>query len=78
MKSVSLKIEDKIFTETEKVLSDMKISRNRYINEAIEHYNQVNQRKLLESRLRQESKIVKKDSMSVLGDFEAIDYNESV
>jgi len=75
MKSVSLKLDDKIFSETEKILSEMKISRNRYINEAIDHYNWVNQRRILQTKLEQESKIVKEDSMKVLGDFEAIDYD---
>ncbi len=41
MKTVSLKIEDSIFGETEKILSRISISRNRYINEAIEYYNKI-------------------------------------
>lgn len=41
MKSVSLKIDDSIFTETEKILSSLKTSRNRYINEALENYNKL-------------------------------------
>ena len=38
MKTVSLKIDDSIFGETEKILSRISIPRNRYINEAIEYY----------------------------------------
>ena len=78
MKSVSLKIDERLFTDTEKVLSEMKISRNRYINEAIDYYNRANQRRILETILKQESEIVKKDSMSALGDFEDIDNDQSV
>ena len=40
MKTVSLKIEETIFEETEKILSKIKKPRNRYINEAIAFYTQ--------------------------------------
>lgn len=74
MKTVSLKIDDSIFGETEKILSKIKKSRNRYINEAIEYYNRMQRRALLEKKLKKESELVKKDSMTVLKDFEEIDY----
>jgi len=74
MKTVSLKIDDSIFGETEKILLRIKKPRNRYINEALEYYNRLQHRMLLEKRLKAESKIVKADSMSVLKDFEEIDY----
>ena len=74
MKKVSLKIDDSIFGETEKILSRIKKSRNRYINEAIDYYNKLQRRLLLEKKLKKESDLVKKDSMSVLKEFEEIDY----
>lgn len=74
MKTVSLKIDDSIFGETEKILSQIRRSRNRYINEAIEYYNRLQKRTLLEKRLKSESDLVKKDSMTVLKDFEEIEY----
>ena len=74
MKTVSLKIDDSIFGETEKILARIKKPRNRYINEAIEYYNKLQRKKILEKRLKNESDIVKTDSMSVLKDFEEIDY----
>jgi hypothetical protein len=74
MKTVSLKIDDSIFSETEKILSRIKISRNRYINEALEYYNHVQKRLLLESKLKKESLLVQKDSLNTLNDFERIDY----
>ena len=74
MKTVSLKIDDSIFGETEKILSHISIPRNRYINEAIEYYNKVQKRQILEKALKVESNLVRKDSMSVLKDFENIDY----
>ncbi len=74
MKTVSLKIDEAIFGETEKILSSIRIPRNRYINEALEHYNKVQKRKLLEKKLHLESSLVKNDSMEILKDFEKIDY----
>ena len=74
MKNVSLKIDDSIFKETEKILEKIKKPRNRYINEAIEYYNRVQKRILLAKRLKMESGLVKDDSMKVLKEFENIDY----
>jgi predicted transcriptional regulator len=74
MKTVSLKIDDSIFGETEKILSRINIPRNRYINEAIEYYNKVQKRQILEKMLKAESSLVKKDSLNILKDFEKIDY----
>jgi hypothetical protein len=74
MKNVSLKIDDSIFGETEKILSSIKKPRNRYINEANDFYNKFQRRLLLEKKLKQESDLVKKDSMSVLKEFDEIDY----
>jgi hypothetical protein len=74
MKTVSLKIDDSIFRETEVILSKVKKPRNRYINEALEYYNKVQKRKILENRLKKESALVKTESLSVLNEFEEIDY----
>jgi len=74
MKTLSLKIDDSIFGETESILSKMQQSRNRYINEAIAFYNRVQKRKLLEKRLKKESLVVKENSVKVLNEFENIDY----
>ncbi|PKP35886.1 MAG: hypothetical protein CVU00_00135 [Bacteroidetes bacterium HGW-Bacteroidetes-17] len=74
MKTISLKIDDSIFVETEKILLRMKKPRNRYINEALEYYNQIQRRLIIEKKLKSESELVKSDSMSVLKDFEEIEY----
>ncbi len=74
MKTVSLKIDDSIFVETEKILARIKKPRNRYINEAIDYYNKLQRRQILEKKLKKESEIVKADSMAILKDFEEIDY----
>lgn len=74
MKTISLKINDSIFGETEKILSRINIPRNRYINEALEFYNRIQTRQILEKRLKSESDLVKKDSLNILKEFEGIDY----
>ena len=74
MKTLSLKLDDSVFSETEQVINHIKKSRNRYINEALDYYNKVQKRKLLASQLEKESKLVKDESLSVLHEFERIDY----
>jgi hypothetical protein len=74
MKTLSLKLDDSVFTDTEQVLSHIKKSRNRYINEALDYYNKVQKRKLLASKFEKESKLVKEESLKVLHECEMIDY----
>jgi pentatricopeptide repeat protein len=74
MKTLSLKLDDSVFADTEQVISNINKSRNRYINEALDYYNKMQKRKILASKLEKESKLVKKDSMMVLHEFEMIEY----
>jgi len=74
MKTLSLKLDDSVFTETEQLITHIKKSRNRYINEALDYYNKVQKRKLLALKLERESKLVKDESLTVLHEFEMIDY----
>ncbi len=76
MKAVSLKIDESIFEETEKIISEMKMPRNRYINEAIDYYNRLQKRKLIEKQLEIESYSVRDESMNVLREFEDLGYND--
>ena len=64
MKTLSLKIDDLIFEETEQVLTKIKKPRNRYINEALSFYNKLHKRRLLSKRLQIESKLVAKESVT--------------
>jgi hypothetical protein len=64
-----------IFGETEKILAEMKKKpRNRYINEAIEYYNRLQKRMILEKKLRKESELVRSESLIVLKEFEELGY----
>ncbi|GIZ07358.1 ribbon-helix-helix domain-containing protein [Flavobacterium sp. NG2] len=74
MKTISLKIDDEIFGETETILESLNKPRNRYINEAIEFYNKLNRKSLLAKKLKFESKLVAENSMDVLKEFEDFDY----
>lgn len=74
MKTISLKIDDIIFSETENILESLDKPRNRYINEAIEFYNKLNKKSLLAKKLKVESKLVAANSMDVLREFEDFDY----
>lgn len=70
MKTLSLKLDDKTFHEAEAITSELKLARNRYINEAVSIYNLFNKRRILKKKLVKESKMVMKDSMSILHEFE--------
>jgi hypothetical protein len=72
MKTLSLKLDDNIFNETESVISRLKKSRNRYINEAVDFYNKINKRKIIARKLAKESKLVGPESLSVLSEFEKL------
>ncbi|MVN19923.1 hypothetical protein [Mucilaginibacter arboris] len=59
MKSILLKIDDKLFEETEKHVKKLKISRNSFIKEAIATYAKTLSRKEWEEQVRREVEILK-------------------
>ncbi len=69
MKTVSLKIDDIIFGETEEILSIVQKPRNRYINDALAYYNRMHKREFIKRELARESDLVKDNSISVLKEF---------
>ena len=70
MKTLSLKLDDAIFRDAEFITTELKLARNRYINEAVNLYNKFNKRRLLKSELSIESNIAREESMSILSEFE--------
>ena len=72
-KTLSLKLDDGIFADAEKILSKADMSRNAYFNAAIGYYNHLMQRKELKARLAAESGLVKEESMNVYRVFEDAD-----
>jgi hypothetical protein len=79
MKTLSLRLNESIFLETEKVVSKIHKPRNKYLNEAIDYYNRIQKQALLAEKLEQESKLVKSESMKVLKEFERLhDNNKAI
>jgi hypothetical protein len=72
MKTLSLKLDDKIFEEAEEITSRLKLARNRYINEAVSIYNLYNKRRLLKKQLMKESRMTSGESMDILHEFEKL------
>lgn len=73
MKSISLKLQDAVFQEMEKLSAVLETNRNKYINEAIVFFNKYQERQLLEQGLIIESALVATDSMEVLQEFEMLE-----
>lgn len=73
MKTLSLKLDDIVYEETEQLLEKIKKPRNRYINEALQYYNRIQKRKIISQLLVLESKLVSEESMNVLNEFENLD-----
>ncbi len=69
-KMPSLKLRDEVFREAEEIVKESGRSRNAYLNEAINFYNRLCQRKLLKEALVEESALVAADSLEVLEAFE--------
>ena len=72
MKNLSLKLDDEIFLETEKVVEKLGTTRNRYINEALEIYNRYYNRKMLRDQLVKESHAAYGSSRDILDEYERL------
>jgi hypothetical protein len=77
MKTLSLKLDNSVFEETEQLLDKIQKTRNRYINEALQYYNQIQKKKLIEQMLVQDSKLVSNESMKILHEFENLEDYDS-
>lgn len=70
MKTLSLKLDDDLFTEVEKYRQK---PRNRFFNEAIAFYLQEKKREALREQFRLSSLLVREDNVEVLREFEALE-----
>jgi hypothetical protein len=77
MKTLSLKLDEIVYEETEQLLKKIKKPRNRYINEALRYYNHIQKKKIISEQLVIESKLVSDESMNVLNEFEKIEDYDS-
>ena len=72
MKTISLKLDDDIFEQTENIVKQQKKPRSRYINEALAYFNKMKEREILREKLRISSLLVREDNLEVLREFEAL------
>lgn len=77
MKTLSLKLDDFVYQETEQLLEKIKKPRNRYINEALQYYNRIQKKKIIAKLLETESKLVRDESLKVLAEFENLEEYDS-
>ncbi len=72
-KTLSLKLKDEIFSETEDIIGSIHKPRNAYINEALSFYNKFIRRKILKGRLKKESRMVSASSLKALHELELLE-----
>ena len=72
-KTLSLKLKDDVFEDTEDIVDRIHKSRNAYINEAVHFYNKFTRRKILSNRLKKESAMVSATSLEALHEMELIE-----
>jgi metal-responsive CopG/Arc/MetJ family transcriptional regulator len=72
MKTLSLKLDEDIFEETEKILKDKKVARNRYINQALEFYNKFQKRKDLKAEFAEASSLTIESSTKIIAEFDTL------
>jgi hypothetical protein len=72
MKTLSLKLNQSVFEETEDILKEKGIPRNRYINEALDFYNRYHKRKKLAQAFAKASKLVRDSSLEVNAEFDRL------
>ncbi|RJE74445.1 hypothetical protein [Reichenbachiella sp. MSK19-1] len=73
MKNLSLKLDESVFSETEKIISQINKKRNKYINETLKFYSQFQKRRLMRQDLLQESQAVYVSSAEVLRELEELE-----
>lgn len=72
MKTLSLKLDEEIFEETEEMVRLKGVARNRYINEAVDFYNRFQKRKKLANAFKTASSIVRDSSMLINEEFDRL------
>ena len=78
MKSVLLKLDDKLFEETDRHVKAEKTSRSNYIKIAIEHYNKWQAKKTLEEQMEREVQLLKQfdPNQELIEEFELASLND--
>ncbi len=71
--AISLKINDNVFKEEEEIVKQLNISRNFYINNAIDFYNKAVKRNFKKKQYLNESRLVCKESLDINKEFQDIE-----
>ncbi|MFV1950870.1 MAG: hypothetical protein ACC630_02760 [Nitrospinota bacterium] len=72
-KTLSLKLKDEVFCETEDIIHTIHKPRNAYINDALSFYNKFINRKILKGLLKKESRMVSASSIEALHELELLE-----
>lgn len=72
-KALSLKLDDRIFAETESVIRKMRVPRNSYINRALDFYNRCQKRRFLKRRLQKDVEALKDQTHEIIRDYELLE-----
>lgn len=78
MKLLSLKLDEPIYKETEEILKEKGIPRNRYINEALDFYNRYQKRKKIAKAFAKASVLVRESSMEINAEFDQLIDEEAI
>ena len=71
-KLVSVKLDDEVFRDAEKLVRETKTSRNALINRAVRLLTRLYRKRHLREVLKRESARVRRESLAVLNEFEGL------
>lgn len=72
-KALSLKMDDRIFEDAEKMIRKIHMPRNAYINKAVDFYTRFQQRLLLRKKLKKDVSLLKEDTKNFIESFELLE-----
>lgn len=72
MKRWTIQLNESVFKETEDILKEKGIPRNRYINESLDFYNRYHNRNKLAKAFAKASQLVRDSSMEVNAEFDLL------
>lgn len=78
MKTLSLKLDEELFEETEKLIKQKGVARNRYINDALDFYNRFQKRREMAEAFKNTAELVKNSSMLINEEFDHLMDEEAV
>lgn len=70
--AISLKLDEEYFNEVEKNIPELKVSRNKYINDAVRTYNVMIKKQKIKKMTEDASYAVRENGMEVLKEFKAL------